>query len=357
MPPLLPQSLAGMSNGNLRDYYAMQAAQAMSQDIDPSQFIQEARRQREEGQGAMLNALAAQYAGRDFQPLQAMMLKKAMASQDPLQVGNAGYINSRGEFIKNPGYDQTRQAQLSQTLSQLFGQRQSEETAARYHQEDRDDKRANNNPYKMVADPVNGGFVAFNEHTGQMTPMGDLPGAPQPGGRQKNAIAPTGFESMPPGLKIPEAATKTFLGASMLAEHLPKLEDLVLNQGFVPTNLDKFAAGPQLSGWQSTVQGVTPRSYANKNAQAYFNAGNKILTAILRPESGAVIGPEEWAQYGPMYLPWPGDDDAKVKEKMANLRSVMNRYAAASGPAGRYFSPPAIAASNEQVTVLPPRRP
>lgn len=352
MPSMLPQSLAGMSSGNLRDFYAMQAADALSQEVDPSQFIEESRRQREEGQSAMLNSLAAQYAGRGFEPLQGMMLRKALASQDPLQVGNAGYINSKGQFIKTPGHDQARRAQLSQTMSQLFGQRQAEETAATYHREDRQDRRDAQTPYSLVADPVNGGLLKLNQHSGAVGPADGMPVAP--GGRQ-NPNAPTGFQGMPSGLKIPEASTKNFLGASMLAEHLPQLEDLVFKQGYSPTNMDKFAAGPQLPGWQSTVQSVTPNTWADPKAQKFYNIGSKILTAILRPESGGAITADEWTQYGPMYLPWPGNPPEVRQQKMQNLRAVMNRLAAGSGPAGRYFSPPAEADTGEQIIDLPPR--
>ena len=46
-----------------------------------------ARQQGEMGQGALLNALAAQYAGEGFQPLQTKLLRRAEAAQQPMKVG------------------------------------------------------------------------------------------------------------------------------------------------------------------------------------------------------------------------------------------------------------------------------
>lgn len=348
MPPrnMLPQAL--LANGNnqtLRDYYAMQAADALSQDVDPTPFIEEQRRQREGGQAAMLNALAAQYAGQDFQPLQGVLLKRAMAARDPVQVGNAGYVNAQGQFIKTPGYDQGRKAQLSQTLSQLYGQRYSDEVTASNRAEDRADKVANREPYSIQADPVNGGMVIFDKRTGTVRPV-DGGAPPRP------ANGPTGFPNMPATIKIPEGSTKNMIGASMLAEHLPALES-VLQTGYMPSKLDVYAAGPVLGGWQAGVQGVTPKSWGNPNANTYFTTGGKILTAILRPESGGAITPDEWRDYGPMYLPWPGDSEQVKQMKVSNLRNYMRRLGAASGPAGRYFEAPAAAAGDEGVIDLP----
>lgn len=351
MPPrnMLPQALSATGNNQaLRDYYAMQAADALSQDVDPTPFIEESRRQREGGQAAMLNALAAQYAGQDFQPLQGMLLRRAMAARDPVQVGNAGYVNDRGEFIKTPGYDQGRKAQLSQTLSQLYGQRYSDEVTASNRAEDRADKLANREPFSIQADPVNGGMVIFDKRTGTVRPVDGAPGAPP-----RPANGPTGFPNLPSGLKIPEASNKNLLGASLIAEQLPKLEELVLTQGFVPSKLDLFASGPQLPGWQSTVQNVTPREYSDPRAMDFFEAGSKILTGILRPESGGAITPDEWTQYGPMYLPWPGDSPQLRQTKIVGLRNYMSRLGAAAGPASRYFTAPPAAGGDEGVIDLP----
>lgn len=350
MPPrnMLPQALLASGNSQgLRDYYAMQAVGAMSEDIDPTPFIEEQRRQRESGQASMLNALAAQYAGQDFQPLQGMFLKRAMAARDPVQVGNAGYVNAQGQFVKAPGYEQGRRAQLAQTLSQIYGQRYSDEVEAQNRADARADRAANREPFSIQADPVNGGFVRFDKRTGAVAPLDGFAGAPP-----RPANGPTGFPNMPGGVKVPEASTKNMLGASMLAEHLPKLENLVQG-GYTPSKLDVYAAGPAVAGWQAGIQGVTPRTWADPRALEYFTAGGKILTAILRPESGGAITADEWQQYAPLYLPWPGDSPQLQQQKVASLRNYMRRLGSAAGPASRYFEAPPASAGDEGVIDLP----
>lgn len=72
-----------------------------SQDVDTSALQAFARQQGESGQSAMLNALAAQYAGESFQPVQAQFLKRAAAAQEPMKIGG-GMLTPAGEFIKDP---------------------------------------------------------------------------------------------------------------------------------------------------------------------------------------------------------------------------------------------------------------
>lgn len=81
------------------------------QQPDVSALQEYARRQGEMGQGALLNALAAQYAGEGFQPLQAKFLKQAEASQQPMRVGG-GMLTPSGEFVRDPFTAQERQAQM-----------------------------------------------------------------------------------------------------------------------------------------------------------------------------------------------------------------------------------------------------
>lgn len=81
------------------------------QQPDVSALQEYARRQGEIGQGALMNALAAQYAGEGFQPLQAKFLKQAEASQQPMRVGG-GMLTPTGEFVRDPFAAQERQAQM-----------------------------------------------------------------------------------------------------------------------------------------------------------------------------------------------------------------------------------------------------
>jgi len=62
-----------------------------------------------EGDSSMLNALAAQFAGEDFSPVQAQYLKRSMAAQEPMKVGNYGTI-SGGKFVADPYAQRDTQA-------------------------------------------------------------------------------------------------------------------------------------------------------------------------------------------------------------------------------------------------------
>ena len=84
-----------------------QLAAIEGQEPDLSAMQDFARQQGEMGQGALLNALAAQYAGESFQPLQAKFLRRAEASQQPLRVGTT-MITPTGEVMRDPFAAQER---------------------------------------------------------------------------------------------------------------------------------------------------------------------------------------------------------------------------------------------------------
>lgn len=72
-----------------------------TQDVDTSALQAFAKQQSEQGQGAMLNALAAQFAGENFDPIQAQYTKRAAAASEPMKVGG-GILTPDGQFIKDP---------------------------------------------------------------------------------------------------------------------------------------------------------------------------------------------------------------------------------------------------------------
>ena len=196
--------------------------------------------------------------------------------------------------------------------------------------------------WSHAVDPITGQMRLYNQITGEWK---DGPGGSAP---QAAPTAPTvaGFPDMPPGGGKPltEGQNKNFLGASTMAGQLPAVESLFAG-GYRPTQLDKFAVGPSLPGWQAVVQGVVPRSFASADAQEYFNAGSKIVGAILRPESGGAITKDEWDTYGPQWLPWPGDDENTKQRKLVDLRQRMNAMGLQTGSAaGHYSEPPKGAA-------------
>ena len=78
------------------------------QEPDYSAFQRLARDRQAQGQSSMLNALAAQFAGERFQPIQAQYLKRAMASQEPVNIGNRGFVSADGQVVIDPMYQREK---------------------------------------------------------------------------------------------------------------------------------------------------------------------------------------------------------------------------------------------------------
>jgi hypothetical protein len=85
--------------------------QAEAEDMQPdTATLEQMMRQRSESGGsAMLNALAAQFAGESFQPVQAQFLKRAMSAQEPMKL-TGGMIGPDGKFVADPLFNQERRA-------------------------------------------------------------------------------------------------------------------------------------------------------------------------------------------------------------------------------------------------------
>jgi len=69
--------------------------------VDVSALNEFAKQRAQQGDSAMLNALAAQFAGERFAPVQAQYLKRSMESQSPMKIGNYGTI-AGGRFVADP---------------------------------------------------------------------------------------------------------------------------------------------------------------------------------------------------------------------------------------------------------------
>lgn len=88
-----------------------QGSDIYSQEPDFSQFQNFAKQRAQQGDAAMLNALAAQFAGEGFAPVQEQYMKKAAASRDPMKLGS-GVITAEGEYLKDPEVAQNKKAEF-----------------------------------------------------------------------------------------------------------------------------------------------------------------------------------------------------------------------------------------------------
>jgi len=127
--PSQPQTMLPLSRRAQLLKLQQQAAQLEGTEPDVSQLQQFAAAQGKSGESAMLNALAAQYAGEQFQPVQAQFLKRAMAAQEPMRLG-AGMLTPDGKFIKDPFAAQERgMSRLDRLIQAQQGAITAEEAA------------------------------------------------------------------------------------------------------------------------------------------------------------------------------------------------------------------------------------
>lgn len=107
----------------------------VEEDPDTSALQAFAKQQGQAGNAAMLNALAAQYAGESFQPVQAQFLKRAAAAQEPMKVGG-GMLTPDGQFLKDPfAARDTRRAQLERQATGLESMIQHQDRAEQARQD------------------------------------------------------------------------------------------------------------------------------------------------------------------------------------------------------------------------------
>lgn len=116
---MLPNSIAAL-RGRAADLYE-QGNKMFDAEPDTSALQDFARQRGEQGSGAMLNALAAQFAGDSFQPVQEQLLKKAQIASEPMKMGN-GLITAEGKYIKDPFAAQDKKAEFLLQQARMYEQ-------------------------------------------------------------------------------------------------------------------------------------------------------------------------------------------------------------------------------------------
>ena len=116
---VLPNSIAAL-RGRAADLY-QQGSDMFNADPDMTALQDFARKRGEQGNSAMLNALAAQFAGEQFQPVQEQFLKRASAATEPMKVGG-GMITADGKYIKDPFAAQDKKAEFLLQQARMYEQ-------------------------------------------------------------------------------------------------------------------------------------------------------------------------------------------------------------------------------------------
>jgi len=192
-----------------------------------------------------------------------------------------------------------------------------------------------------VENPITGEAMMVNPRDPRQT-------MPVQWGESSGTQAPTDGQPRTPGFAAPpphgygkqtEGEQKSQFYAQTMSSALPQMVN-ALASGYTPGRIDQFAAGPQSSGIGGRIQANVPRSFGSQAGREFYTAGRQVLAGILRKESGAAITDDEWQNYGPMYLPWPGDSPEEIQRKIQVLHEQAENAARGSGSAYRYWTAP-----------------
>jgi hypothetical protein len=121
-----------------------------AQEVDTSALQAFAKQQSDAGQGAMLNALAAQYAGESFEPIQSQYLKRAASASEPMKMGG-GILTPDGQFIKDPFAQRDQRRAALERQAGGIEKMLSDEKIAGERREDRLASEANLNAYRNAS--------------------------------------------------------------------------------------------------------------------------------------------------------------------------------------------------------------
>jgi hypothetical protein len=104
--------------------------------------------------------------------------------------------------------------------------------------------------------------------------------------------------------------------------------------------------GLSLSG---KTLGALPGGVGNygqsSNFQKYTQAKNKFITSLLRDESGAAIGTQEFTRYERELFPQPGDGPEVIAQKAENRKAAIDAMKKSAGPGYKAPEAPATAAT------------
>jgi hypothetical protein len=156
----------------------------------------------------------------------------------------------------------------------------------------------------------------------------------------------SGLEPIPGGPADPavdrnkpptEAQSKDFLFASRAAaadKTIAGLKNPSIYGAALNANLDGFPIiGGALAGGQNAMLG--------DDTQKYMQAKRDFINAVLRKESGAVIGKDEFRSAELQYFPQPGDSPAVVQQKADNRQLAVQGIGIGAGPLSKALAAPA----------------
>jgi hypothetical protein len=301
-----------------------QGSDLYNSDPDMTQMQEFAKQRGQQGDRSMLTALAAQFAGESFAPLQEQMLKKSAASSEPMKFG-AGMLSPEGKYIKDPFAAQDKKAEFLLSQAKMYEQLA---TTAETKQAEQ--------AYRAKQDMFMNELRSMNAQTSRMNVMGGAGGlgvgaAQQVGSgpsnepifRQKNGqlftYDPSGQAMAYQGQVLPRA------NSSQPTEDQSKAAGWFFQADNARRNMEKVvqrnpgAAYPTVA---ERVTGVIPKfgedianSLRPEDRQMFVQAGSSMAEALLRAATGAGVNESEARQKINELIPQLSDKPGNVKQK------------------------------------------
>lgn len=359
---MLPNSIEAL-RARAGDLYK-QGSDLYNSDPDTTQLQDFAKQRGEQGDRSMLTALAAQFAGDGFAPVQEQLLKKAAAARDPLKMGN-GMITAEGQYIKDPFAAQDKRAEFLMQQARMYEQMaataQTAQEKARAEQAQNgimnEIRMMNAQTMRMTAMGGPGGLGV-----GQATQVGSGPNN-EPIFRQKNGQLFTYDQTGQPmayqGQVMPRANSsqpsedeRKAAGWFFQADNARRNMEAVVkkNPGAAYPTIGERAAG--------MVPGVG-EDFANQlrpeDRQKFVQASGSMAEALLRAATGAGLNMYEANQKVRELVPQLGDKPGAVAQKTASYDVYMKSLQARAGRALPQNAPGAAPAADNDPLGL--RRP
>lgn len=319
-----------------------QGSELYDREPDFSQFQDFARQRSEQGEGAMLNALAAQFAGEGFAPVQQQYLKKAAAAREPMKMGS-GIITAEGEYLKDPEVGQNKKAEF------LLQQAKAYETMAA-NAETREEQQK----YRAQQDKFMNELRTYMAQTGRMNAVNAANGPQRaPAGYQWSTSA----DGQPALTFIPGGpADPVTKSAGTPSEDERKAAGWFFQADNARRNMENVVKRNPGAAYPTIVErgtGAIPlfgEDIANKlrpeDRQMFVQAAGSMAEALLRAATGAGVNESEARQKVAELVPQLGDKPGTVKQKTDSYGVYMSSLQARAGRALPQNAPGAPAANN-----------
>jgi hypothetical protein len=291
-----------------------------TKDVDMSGLQAFARQQGQAGEQAMLNALAAQYAGDSFQPVQAQFLRRAAAAAEPMKMG-AGVLTPDGQFIKDP--IAAREARRAAVERQALGLERQIEAQTR-DERDRQDRLQRQQEMSQL-----GWFNAQTARMGANNASNSANKAPAgyewktaPDGSPTLAFIPGG-PADPKVVTAKAGETEDMRKSAGYAFRLDSALRTIMNiTGDNPAS-EKPGLVPALASKVPLVGDTAANVLTASDRQRVEAAQLDALDAALTLATGAAYTREQLQGLSKSYFPQYGDSPQTIVEKRARMADII----------------------------------